>query len=257
MNISIDHLKQIYINTFECVVFDEHSGIEMLVKINRVIHEYLHLKDKANGLFVELDAYCNKKYCAVLDDNGILFKSNHGTLIINKNDVLLIKDEICRFLSDNYGLNIINFFKIDPMFLEQVLGVDLPYLIKAEIKNIRLKKLRNFSLNHDEGLPLYEGRYYKQIVLNKFTNYPRHKNNFIGQTNEDRILKSVSNMKGNRYSCDGSFITLYNQSFVIRDGEHRAAALLYLYNDIEIPVLILSFSKNYYSYKLFYEGDGK
>ena len=129
---------------------------------------------------------------------------------------------ICEFLTKQYGFNLIDYSKIDPMFLEQILGIDLPFLKGAEIKTIWLNDLKNFSIMKKRGIPLKKGRYYQQLITKSFINSPNHKNNFINQTNENRLLTSVENMKKHNYGSNGSFIILYNNSFVIRDVNKNA-----------------------------------
>ena len=61
------------------------------------------------------------------------------------------------------------------------------------------------------------------------------------------ILDSV---KQNGYPYNNNYIVLYGDDNIIRDGQHRASCLYYLYGNIEIPVMRLHFK----DYKTPYTG---
>lgn len=254
MNISFNNdTREISIDCFKTSPFNEHYGLEILAKINRAIYEFENLQDKNNDIAITMDSYEGTICYAILNSKKMQFFYGNEHMLILAKEIKMIKIKIITFLNEHYGFYYVNYESIDPMFLEQVLGVDLPFLISVQIKNIYLNELKNFSEEDKNGVPLKSGRYFKQITSNSYINYPRHINNLYNESNEDRIKKVLKAMKDNSYAKNGSMIILYNDSLVIRDGEHRAAALYYLYGNIEIPVLVLSFLENFYSYKLYYQ----
>lgn len=245
--------KEVVFDFKNKIVLDEHHGIEFLVKLNRLIYELQNIialnKNITKITLPNRGGYSFQ--CDVFKD-GVLVYTDFGVQNISLDCVDIIKNNIVSFLDKFYGVGIISYRKINPMYLEQVLGVDLPYLISAKIEEVRLSDLRNFDINNPYGSLIQNGRYYKQISSNAYINTPSHINNFIGQTNEERTKAVLETMKNGQYGNNDELIVLYNDSPIIRDGEHRAAALFYLYGDITLKVLKLKFSKNYYSYNLYY-----
>lgn len=235
-------------------VLDEHHGIEFLVKVNRLIFELLNIKSLHKDIHkITLPNRNGYSFQCDIFENSITIYSDLGVENVSFDSIDIIKNKINFFLDKFYGVGMISYSKINPMYLEQVLGVDLPYLISAEIEKVRLSDLRNFDINNPSGGLISNGRYYKQISSNAYINAPSHINNFVGQTNEERTKAVLEAMKNELYGKNDELIVIYNDSPIIRDGEHRAAALFYLYGDITLRVLKLKFTKNYYSYNLYYQ----
>jgi|GEM_PF-2188344 len=64
----------------------------------------------------------------------------------------------------------------------------------------------------------------------------RRKSNFIGETNEIRMLECLKFVKKYGYPYREGFIAVAERNNQILDGWHRASCLYYLYGDIEIEV---------------------
>ena len=245
--------KEIKIYIFENVLcLNEQLAIEFMVKLLRADSEIKNLNSKATMMQILKPDFCMAKVDVKLIENRIIVDSFYGKKDFEICEFESICNDIVWFLAQNYNVGDFDLLKIDAMYLEQILGIDLPFIVSAKIEMIQMEDLRNFSVENPCGIPLIEGRYYKQISTDSYINYPNHINNFIGQTNEERTRTVLETMKESNYAKNGKYIILYNDSNVIRDGEHRAAALYHLYGNIEIPVLRIKFSHNYYSYKLFY-----
>lgn len=253
--IKSDNGYKIRLDFFNQIVLNEHDGIEILVKILRIIEEYEFYLPKGLAEFdLSLDSYNGKWFHANLHQSLMVFDFYVGNKAVLLNDIYALKKSINLFLTKYYGAGVIDFSNIDSMFLEQVLGVDLPYIENAFIERLNLSDLRNFDIVRKEGINIKEGRYFKQIQSGSYVNFPNHINNHLNETNEDRTKRIYSLMNEGVYGNNGKYIILYNSSNVIRDGEHRAAALLSIFGDIKVSILRILFSHNFYSYKLFYNG---
>ena len=62
-------------------------------------------------------------------------------------------------------------------------------------------------------------------------------------TNQERLMYDLEQVKKFGYPKGNDLITLFNDENVIRDGQHRAACLYYLYGNIKVPVRNLIFSE--------------
>ena len=232
--------------------FSEQKGLELFGKILRAVDEYLFNPNIDNCVVFSSH---NKNIDCDIEFNGldINIRYNNLRFSFDHNSLILSKDNIVSFLNETYGKGDIDFNSIGFKFFEQVLGIDTPYIMDSKIERVYLNNLKCFKINNPNGTDLKNGRYYKQIQNNTFINNPSNINNYFSQTNEQRLKDICLKMKNEGYLNKKGSIVLYNNSYVIRDGEHRASALLYLKGDIEIEVLRIWFSKNYYSYRLFYE----
>lgn len=235
------------------VTLNEQEFVEFMVKCLRALSEIKNaIKKDVKELQVLKADFCQVQMNVLFKDDNVHIECKYGAETLSIAEFERNCDSMWQILSSMYDTGDLKLKTIDTMYLEQILGIDLPFIVSAKIEIIQMEDLRNFSVENSSGIPLSEGRYYKQISTDNYINYPNHINNLIGQTNEERTRSVLEIMKEFNYSKNGKYIILYNNSNVIRDGEHRAAALYHLYGNIEIPILRIKFSQNYYSYKLFY-----
>ena len=235
------------------VTLNEQDAVEFMVKCLRASSEIKNaIKEKNEDLQVLKADYCKVQMDILFNDHNVHIKCKYGIETLSIVEFEKQCDAMWDALASMYDTEDFQVKTIDARYLEQILGIDLPFIMNAKIEMIKMEDLRNFSVGNPKGIHLRKGRYYKQISTDSYINYPNHINNFIGQTNEERTKAVLESMKESNYATNGKYIVLYNDSNVIRDGEHRAAALYHLYGNIEIPVLRIKFSHNYYSYKLFY-----
>jgi len=151
------------------------------------------------------------------------------------------------------GYNIDNF---DEHFLKQCSDF-LPNLIKIKKEKIKLKNLKVIvhykfkDMTLQKVVPLNETPAYKflQGKSKEFLDYPQF--NYFLVSNKDRLLKLKESIKKNGYPYDDRYIILFNRQNLIRDGQHRAAVLAYLYGlDYEIDVLRFYFKGDRHIFKL-------
>ena len=75
------------------------------------------------------------------------------------------------------------------------------------------------------------------------------KSHHIGQDDNERMDGILKSIKENGYPYQDNYIVMYGDDNIIRDGQHRASCLYYLYGDVEVPVMRLHF-KGYKSPKI-------
>lgn len=137
--------------------------------------------------------------------------------------------------------------QMDPVFVSLMLWPILPRLESVFIDNIRLESLlapyhsKIFSLAESVGVKALQG---------KAKGEDPRKSNHIGQTEMERMESILDSVKQNGYPYNNNYIVLYGDDNIIRDGQHRASCLYYLYGNIEIPVMRLHFK----DYKTPYTG---
>ena len=229
------------------------KGIEFFGKVLRAFDERSFNKSASNCLVYSC-VNGSTHYSISFLENGVELKCDSSTFIFGDEELIASKNNIISFLNRYFAKGAIDFSQIDFKYFEQILGIDVPFIVDASIEMVRLSQLKCFDINHSDGIPLEEGRYYKQLIDNQFVNEPNHVNNYYLESNEERFRRVLAWVKADNYRESGKMITVYNDSFIIRDGEHRATALLFLNGDSSIPILRIAFSHNYYSYRLFYEG---
>ncbi|ACM92873.1 hypothetical protein NAMH_1662 [Nautilia profundicola AmH] len=144
--------------------------------------------------------------------------------------------------------------KFDEHFLKQCANY-LPDLIEIKKEKIKLKYLKAIvhykfkDLTLQKIVPLNETPAYKYLKGDKYEwiNYPQF--NYFGVNNEERLLKLKESIEKNGYPYDEKYIVLFNGQNLIRDGQHRAVVLAYLYGfDYEIEVLKFYFKGNKHIY---------
>lgn len=135
---------------------------------------------------------------------------------------------------------------IDPEFLFQISDF-LPDLTHIEIRNIPLTDLKVDTINKI-GFPTYrsisESRVVKALKGNHKEDDKRLQINPYGMTNQERTNYIAESVRINGYPYKNKRVVLFNDEMVIRDGQHRAAALYMENPNMSIEVLCLQFSYN-------------
>ena len=128
---------------------------------------------------------------------------------------------------------------------------NFPNLLSITKEKIKLSKLRcvvNFNYHKGGGvlikklLPVHKTPVYKYLNGDRdvYKNY--HHYNYYGVTNEKRINNVVNSVKENGYPYKEQYVILSNGQNIVRDGQHRVAALFSLYGgEFEIEVLRFKF----------------
>ena len=165
-------------------------------------------------------------------------------------------NSIMDFIQAHFGVNSIDYSKLDIKYLTSMLGSDLLTLKSACAETVDLNDLRCFDVSNKDGISIENSRYYLQLKNNQIGIGPQHINNYTNQTNKERFLKIYDALEKNGYDSKTPII-VYNDDYVIRDGEHRAAILCYLHGNTKIEILRLKFKGNNFSFELYHSKKGK
>jgi len=148
-------------------------------------------------------------------------------------------------------------FKIkyfDPVFLDSISNylIDLEEVTFEEIKLSEIKVLtRNYF-----GLPVVRSLQESRIVkaLNGFTNELKQykQENYKDQDNEERLKDIMDTIAKFGYPFDEKYIVLFNEQNNVRDGQHRAGCLYYLYgSEHTIPIIRMHFKDKRYNVSMY------
>lgn len=189
-------------------------------------------------------------------DNIIVFGNGSFTVKMNYNDVYELAQDSYDILNSLYPVSELDYRILDEVYLEHMLGIDLPFLKSCSFKECFLEKLFLFSHNEFKWKKIIRSELYlslrNDIVPKNFSEMNLH------SQNEIQRMQSVLNiMKNNNYGKDGRYIIIYNDTKMVKDGSHRAVSLLYLYGNIKVKVMVLNFEKNFHSYNYFLAKGGK
>ena len=153
-------------------------------------------------------------------------------------------EDLC--LAFNKLVNIDNFnaFDLDPVFISYMLWKDLDHLCKVKYDKVYLEDMygsyqsKCYKLKDSFGLKMINGK------INEVEGY--RKCNHVGQSDVERYQELIESLKKNGYPYNNNYIVMYGDDNIIRDGQHRASCLYYLYGNIEVPVIRFYFD-NYTS----------
>lgn len=138
---------------------------------------------------------------------------------------------------------------IDSSFLIKIAGF-LPDLESVSYDTMRLSEMLIDTKNLI-GLPVFRKIEYSRVVKSLKGNPKeddKHKQeNFYLQSNRQRTMEVYESIKQNGYISSEKAIVFFNSQPIIRDGQHRAATMWYMYQDMELPVLRLKFIQNKYN----------
>ncbi len=144
-------------------------------------------------------------------------------------------------------INFLNNYKIknfDEYFLKLCADL-LPNLKDIKIEEIKLSKLKcivhpkqNNKSNSKKIVPITDTPAYKYLTGYKkdFIEYNQY--NYFNTNNKQRFEETLNSIKNKGYPFKDNYIILFDGQSYIRDGQHRAAILAYLYGaDAKIKVM--------------------
>lgn len=183
----------------------------------------------------------------VLEDNigeSIHLHIDNMRVDFTINEFLSFADMIRNSLKD---LDILHGYNIDS-FDEHFLFACADFLPKLKAIKLEKIKLKDMScivhkqLRHGLKLlnyePILNTPAYKYLKGNKDEFIAYSQFNYFGQNNQDRLNSLLESIKQNGYPFGGKYIVLFDGENLIRDGQHRAAALASVQGlDSEIEVL--------------------
>jgi len=253
-NLSVENGKAAFVLRNKEYVLTKQEFTHFLTFILRICAEYSEPDGSGTGGEIQLVSSAEMFVCSLLPNDSVRIKGLGLDICISGNKLLTAKANALELLQEMYhGADIRRF---DPVYLEHMLWIDLPFLNGFSYENARLDELLIFSRELYNGISITDSSYYQYLIGNNPI-LRRSPSDLHNQTPENRLIHCLKIMKDHQYGKTGQYIILYNDSPIIRDGSHRAACLHYLYGNIEIKVMRLRFEKNYYSYNCWNSGLNK
>lgn len=147
-------------------------------------------------------------------------------------------DNICIAIDELIQVEGFKCSEFDPVFVEQSLWKRISGLEKIVIEKVRLKDL---YAGGKHIRPLAKSRIYKALKGDAKRAKVKRSSDHIGQSAAGRIKEIHESIKDSGYSTDMGYIVVFGNDNIIRDGQHRACALLLEKGDIEVPVMRMFF----------------
>lgn len=250
----------IRLKNYNIVIFNNHNKNNICININdknydinmnifnffassilNANNEIIYLKKRNieySGKIYE-NLYKNHKVFIEKYDLIKIFIDNE-IYIINSDEISTLSEEIYKFYENKYKFNF-SLRDIDTMYLAFFFWKRLNYIIKANIEYVMIDDL--YVKHQGKESKIIDTAYFKVLNKNKKINIPTVFNtNHIKVSNYKRIHDVIYMIKKYKYPYNNQYIIVYNNEFEIRDGQHRAASLRYLYGNIKIPIMRIYFN---------------
>lgn len=139
----------------------------------------------------------------------------------------------------------------DPVFLSSIskylISLDKVERTKIMLEDIMVNQPKFFR--HINPQPLQSSKNFKALhgdykQINEYNSFDH-----IGQTGLERLEDIKESIDKNGYPHKGMLLVFFNDSNMIRDGQHRACVLLEKYGNIEIPIIRLYFKNDLLGFK--------
>ena len=191
------------------------------------------------------------KDCSMLSKTSHLTVYNHNNDIIVRGSVantigceelLQSKPKIIQYFQRQYPCGI-HYESIDPIYLSLFLYKELPFITRTKTGKMHLDEMMLLRRN-SAPVPLTESESYKALLAGSPCSiYSPFDSNHVVDSDYQRLSEVLKSIQMNGYPLNDRLITFYNDENYIRDGQHRAAVLKYLYGNKEVPVLRLYLNK--------------
>lgn len=197
--------------------------------------EYLRKRrNDYNGVITKLS---NKNDKIIIEKyrNIINITLNNEKIEINIEHLSLMAMQIYKIYEKIYN-KYIELKNIDTMYLANFLWKRLNYITHCKIDYVYIDDL--YAPCGKDNIKIIDTVYYKALLKKKEIFIPTtFKTNHLNESNYERVLKIFESVKKNKYPLNNQYIILYNDELKIRDGQHRACSLRYLYGNIQIPIM--------------------
>lgn len=199
----------------------------------------------SNPAVVKLERNQVNKSTVWLDDNfgeSIHIHIDDIRVDLTVQEFKKLNDELCVILNDLVRVDGFDISKIDPVYMSLWLWPKLSSVTKVRIDNVHLEDMYIRSMDGRRIEKLSKSVELKALrgSSDENENYRRQSNHF-GQSDTERLYGLLESITKNGYPFDGRYIIMFGDDNLIRDGQHRASCLYYLYGNIEIPVMRIYF----------------
>lgn len=235
----------------------------MFNKLLNICNDNKYSNEKINHLFsIILRAWDEIKYMKAKKknvdfkieqmDEFLVEKINASIFLIIRetkieltlNDLDKLADEIYGYFETKYPINY-NYRDFDPIFVSLFLYEYIGKIKEIKFDNVYIDDFKLLRKNSDP-VSLDFSESYKALISNDNRQiYTPFKSNHIIDNDYDRLNVSLNGIKKYKYPAFNKYIILYNDEPFIRDGQHRASVIKYLYGNIKVDVLRLYIDEVY------------
>lgn len=194
----------------------------------------------------------NREIFQLEDNIGEAIHIHYGAnmrLDTTYHEFMLLADHAEDILNKLFRRNGFNSSFFDGTFLSDI-GDKLMDIEDIQLEQMKLEDLIIMTKN-SVGLPVMKKLKNSRIckALNGDTQELEAyiQENQRGENNIERVISMMNLLKTHEYPYKDKYIILFNNSNVIKDGQHRAACLLSLYGNISVPVLRVHFKNGQYN----------
>lgn len=235
-------------------IISEEEAIELMVSLLRANYEICYILDwKGNvvtsAFIIPLILISKNSYNLTVSfykKRIILSVFELKEVDFSLNQYSNFCEEIYQLLNREYGKGF-SFKLLSPVYLEHMLGIDLPNIERIEMCKTDILSLSIFDREGPCKVKIYEHEIYKQLKTGVFKE-GRKTTNHLFENNEERIRNILSEVqRDSKNAC----AVVYGDEDVVRDGTHRLACMYFLYGNIEIPIIRIYVNNPKYSYSMY------
>ena len=248
----IEDKYKLIIETCERIVSEEEA-IELMVTLLRANYEVNYLIERkkeivSSASIVPLELITKSAYnltISFLKQKIVVSILEFENIDYSTDEYSDYCEEIYQLLNREYGKGF-DFKLFSPIYLEHMLGIDLPNIKRIEQCKTDILSLTVFDREGPSKVRIYEHEIYNQLKTGDFKQ-GRKTTNHLFENNEERIRNVLSKVK--KDSKDACAV-VYGDEDVVRDGTHRLACMYFLYGNIEIPIIRIYVKNPQYSYSM-------
>lgn len=216
-------------NFFASSILNANSEIKYLKKdALKYNGEICQVEYKEYKILIKKDDKININFC-------------EESFEVDLKEMSILAEKIYKFYEEIYNFNF-SLRDIDTMYLSNFLWKQLNYIVKSKIENVMIDDL--FVMHQGKKTKIVNTAYYKALSEKKDIYIPTvFHTNHINVSNYRRVLDVFNIVTKCNYPFNNQYIIVYNDKYEIRDGQHRAASLRYLYGNIKIPIMRIYFDE--------------
>lgn len=222
--------------------FDDKNIAQMCALILRSWYEQYNIKLNKKELNFELIQMSNFK----IKFNNHLFELNifRQTIMINEQEMEFLVEEIYNYFQKKYPINF-DYKLIDPIYFSIFFYDLLDKIVKVKYDNINISKIKLLRKNAS-AVSMNESKRYKALLDKNYKMYSPFNSNLAIHSPRDRLDNALKSISNNGYGYNNQYAIFYNDEPYLRDGQHRVAALKYLYGDIDIKIIRFYLKENFF-----------
>lgn len=184
-----------------------------------------------------------------MDDNigeSIHIHIDDIRLDLTSDELHQLSGELCEVINAYVNVEGFDVRKINPIYFSLLLYEWMPYLKRVEYDTIFLEDIlvpKPLKFGMHRYISLKDSRGVKALNGDTRENDKWRPSHHINQTSRERMQVVLDSIKEHGYPYNDEYLIFYNDQNNIRDGQHRAACLYYLYGNIEVPIMRLYFEE--------------